>query len=288
MEFKILKRARKLIQTRIESYFRKNQEFYTCLIFNSNMQRLFRFQNEKFDVKMKFFALFNLFVFQLVTLPMLLFLIFVARKSYKVFCMHMFETMYCIASSIEYIVILVSFKTRTQLLNEFNRIFIKNHMYVKKILTIESVLSTLLTIVLIMTDFAFFYQSVNRASTPEELLLSTKRYPHRRFKSEFLLPFDYSLSPYYEITWVLLIYFGFLLQATLFDVITTMPLISLHIKGQLDIIAFYLRSIGKLFFQPFYYFTELYKQISIDRELTGCVGTSFLLNRFLIELCINF
>ncbi|KAL1460107.1 hypothetical protein WDU94_012045 [Cyamophila willieti] len=248
MEFKRLKHLRELIKSKIETYFSQSEEKYPCLIFISHLQQFVSFQNTDLSLKMRFFALFNFILFQLMTIPMFLSLVFVSTKSYKVFYLHMFDSLYCVACLIEYVFLLVSYKGRTKFLRHFHQFFIRNHCYVKKIMTAENVLSTILVICILITMITYHITSINTTLIKEELLLINRKYPERKFKSDFLLPFDYSLTPYFEIMVVMIIYYGFLLQTTLFDVITTMPFISFHIKGQLDIIAFYLRSIGKLLF----------------------------------------
>uniref|UniRef100_A0A8D9E8Q0 Uncharacterized protein n=1 Tax=Cacopsylla melanoneura TaxID=428564 RepID=A0A8D9E8Q0_9HEMI len=245
MELKISKILRNLIQRKVEADFNRKPEQYPCLIFISHLQMFFSFRN---TIVTKFFVLFNFFFLQLLTVPMFLSLIFVSIKCYKVLYMHMFDSLYTVAVTVEYGFLLFMYKKRTQFLNHFHQFFIKNHFYVKKILATENVLSTILAISMLITLSMYMLISINTTSTEEELLLTNRKYPDRRFKSDFLLPFDYSVTPYYEIMIVMVPYCGLILQTMLFDVITTMPFICLHIKGQLDIIAFYLRSIGELLF----------------------------------------
>lgn len=245
MKFRLVDRTKAHIKSKIEAIFHANQN-YPCLIFTTYLAQVFRFQSIA-STKIRFLSLFNFACFQCVTLPLFLQLIFVSTKNVIVLSMQLFESIYCVSVCIEYGLQFISHKRNVSLLQSFHRIFIKNHKYVKRILTIEYVASTIITIILVILGSMWFLESTISTMTEEELQLTNRQNPDRKFKTEFFLPFDYSLSPYYELVWVVVVYYGVILQTILFETITTMPFITLHIKGQLDILAYYLRSIGKLF-----------------------------------------
>ncbi|XP_017305073.2 uncharacterized protein LOC103524376 [Diaphorina citri] len=246
MKFRLVDRTKAHIKSKIEAIFHANQN-YPCLIFTTYLAQVFRFQSIA-STKIRFLSLFNFACFQCVTLPLFLQLIFVSTKNVIVLSMQLFESIYCVSVCIEYGLQFISHKRNVSLLQSFHRIFIKNHKYVKRILTIEYVASTIITIILVILGSMWFLESTISTMTEEELQLTNRQNPDRKFKTEFFLPFDYSLSPYYELVWVVVVYYGVILQTILFETITTMPFITLHIKGQLDILAYYLRSIGNSHF----------------------------------------
>lgn len=237
MRSKIFRLVNRFVKFKIESYSSRENETYTCLIFVMYMRKVFQYHR-------RILTIFSCICFQLITVPLILQLVFLTTKSTKFLFSQMFETLYCSAVSIEYVLLVLSDPQREKLMLHFNRVFIKKHKIVRKILCIELIVSAIFAMILLTGVFLYFVQSIHPPLSPASKL-TPRRYPHRRFKNDFLLPFDYSISPLYEIGWVLLIYYGFALQSVQFETATTMPLITLHIKGQLDIIAYYLRSIGE-------------------------------------------
>ncbi|KAI5750473.1 hypothetical protein M8J76_015864 [Diaphorina citri] len=61
--------------------------------------------------------------------------------------------------------------------------------------------------------------------------------------------FDLSKHPHYEIAYVVEIYITVYYVIVSFDVATTVPIISLHIYGQMKVMAFYLKKVGKTDFK---------------------------------------
>lgn len=249
MEVNFFRFLKRLVESKMGQYSNNIDRNYNCLIFVTYLNNIFSFNRSGFSARV--LSILSCICFQFVTVPILLQLLFVSSKSDKVLFSQMFETIYCAAISVEYVFLLISHRNRNLLLQSFDRVFIKNHKCVRKILYIEFIASTIITLVLLLSTVLWYTQSLFTPISEEQLALTSRKYPNRRFKTELLLPFDYSISPYYEIGWFVVLYYGITLQSVAFEIVTSMPIITLHIKGQLDIIAYFLRSIGMYILHSF-------------------------------------
>ncbi|KAL1457938.1 hypothetical protein WDU94_008118 [Cyamophila willieti] len=146
---------------------------------------------------------------------------------------------------IDYNVYLILYEKRKQLLSEIAHSFITSGRISRRCLTSE-VWFSIISSALLATSYVMFMVQpflIDKV-TDEEMLVYNRTHPHRRYSVEFFSGFDYSVSPYFEIGFVFVLYTGINMQTITFETVTTLPIITLHMKGQLDLISSYLRTIG--------------------------------------------
>ncbi|XP_026685542.1 methyltransferase-like protein 13 [Diaphorina citri] len=150
------------------------------------------------------------FLFSLVSFSTILNLLFITSKDYKVFYLQYFIAIYCFTIYIDYNVYLLIYDKRKHLLADIAHNFITSNRNVSRACLRSEVWFSLVSSVLLLSSYVMFMVQpfLIQTVSKEEEMVYNRTNPTRRYSVEFLAPFDYSVTPYYEL--------GFLLVFVLF------------------------------------------------------------------------
>nr|QPZ88927.1 odorant receptor 14 [Diaphorina citri] len=239
---------------KINSYIENqlNTNHYSCLLFTQFYYQTFGLifpssEDSRWKTILKKVIFYvHYFLFSLVSFSTILNLLFITSKDYKVFYLQYFIAIYCFTIYIDYNVYLLIYDKRKHLLADIAHNFITSNRNVSRACLRSEVWFSLVSSVLLLSSYVMFMVQpfLIQTVSKEEEMVYNRTNPTRRYSVEFLAPFDYSVTPYYELGFLLVLYTGINIQVITFETVTTLPILTLHIKGQLDIISSYLRTIG--------------------------------------------